>query len=309
MTNKNVIGTKDVAMWIDLINPTAQDLELIAAEYQLDPPIVADCLDPEHLPKYEQLSNGDFFILRTFDLHCSKESDTAQELTRKIAIFKTHKVLITIHRSPLQLLETITHHWQSKKLKEDDLKTIVFDIIDNVFKSYDKPIDTLLDQLEQLEMSIFGAQGAKPFDLIEGYLLKRKSFVFKRLLRSMTDIFTKLSLHKNQSQILKEASESLLFYCEEITESTNSLLNLHISLSQQKTNEAAHQTNEVIRVLTIFSMFLLPLNVVTGIYGMNFDFMPELKWPHGYFFALGLMASIMITIYLWFKSKGWLKLQ
>jgi magnesium transporter len=76
---------------------------------------------------------------------------------------------------------------------------------------------------------------------------------------------------------------------------------MNLSLSM-----ASNRTNDVMRVLTIFSMFLLPLNVVTGIYGMNFELMPELKNPLGYPMALGLMLLLEIVIFVWFRKRGWL---
>jgi magnesium transporter len=77
------------------------------------------------------------------------------------------------------------------------------------------------------------------------------------------------------------------------------LFNIYFSVSSQR-------TNEVIRVLTIFSVFFMPLTFVAGIYGMNFEFMPELRQQWGYPGVIGLMALITLGIYFWFKRKGWL---
>jgi magnesium transporter len=73
-------------------------------------------------------------------------------------------------------------------------------------------------------------------------------------------------------------------------------MNTYLSLSDQK-------NNEVVRLLTIFSVFFLPLTFIAGIYGMNFKFMPELNWKLGYAFTLSLMAIVVIVIYLWFRRK------
>jgi magnesium transporter len=69
---------------------------------------------------------------------------------------------------------------------------------------------------------------------------------------------------------------------------------------------AAQKTNEVVRVLTVFSVFFMPLTFIVGIYGMNFDFMPELKEKWGYPAALIFMAAVTAIIYFWFKRKKWL---
>ncbi|NJL24415.1 MAG: hypothetical protein HC902_04095 [Calothrix sp. SM1_5_4] len=108
-------------------------------------------------------------------------------------------------------------------------------------------------------------------------------------------------------QNVKDEIDGIFFYADEIAESMASLLNLHISLEGQKTNEASRRTNEVMRVLTIFSCFFLPINFIAGIYGMNFENMPELKSEYGYYLVLAGMAGVSLAIFLWFRSKGWLK--
>ena len=100
-------------------------------------------------------------------------------------------------------------------------------------------------------------------------------------------------------QDLKENAEGLYFAADELLEDVNNLVNLQLSL-------AAHQTNEVMRVLTVFSVFFMPLTFLVGIYGMNFEFMPELKHPWGYPGVLSLMLVTSLAIYAWFKRRGWL---
>jgi magnesium transporter len=90
------------------------------------------------------------------------------------------------------------------------------------------------------------------------------------------------------------------FYADELLDDVNNLLSMHIAL-------AAHRTNEVVRVLTIFSVFFLPLTFIVGVYGMNFRFMPELQHPWGYPVVLGAMGIVTLAIYLWFRSRGWLR--
>lgn len=311
MMQKYEFGTKGETQWLDFVNPSTEELEAIGREFALDPSSIHDCLQPDHLPKYELIENTEFVILRAFDDDCHAKADTTQDLTRKIAVFKRANILISIHRSDVSAVAKTRTKWTHKKFGPDSVHLILADLFLNVFTSFDRPIDRALDQLEALEMSIFNVSGAKPFELQEAYVLKRQSFIFRRLLRSTSDIFHKVQFSKSVKgqliQNVRDEFESSMFYTEELTESTTALLNLHVSLSSQRTNEASQQTNEVVRVLTIFSVFLLPLNVVTGIYGMNFKNMPELDSPHGYYMALAAMVGITGTIFLWFRSKGFLR--
>lgn len=103
----------------------------------------------------------------------------------------------------------------------------------------------------------------------------------------------------NQTQVqdLKETVASLILQFDDFLDEANSILNIHLSTTSQK-------TNEVMKLLTIFSAFFLPLTFIVGVYGMNFQFIPELTWEFGYFLTWGIMAGISLVIYLWFKRKN-----
>jgi magnesium transporter len=101
---------------------------------------------------------------------------------------------------------------------------------------------------------------------------------------------------KTALQDIKDKLLSLVLGYDEVLENSNNLLNTYLSVNAQK-------NNDVMKLLTIFSAFFLPLTFVAGIYGMNFENMPELKWQNGYFMTLGVMVIIALVIYLWFKRK------
>jgi len=100
-------------------------------------------------------------------------------------------------------------------------------------------------------------------------------------------------------QDLRENLSTMVFMTDELLEDATSLLNLQISLASQK-------TNEVMRILTVFSVFFMPLNFIAGLYGMNFQNMPELSHPFGYYGVLTLMATTTLLIAMWFYRRGWL---
>lgn len=291
--------------WLDLVDPTVSELEEVARKYGLHPTSVQDCLDPEHLPKFERIDSLTFIILRAFDQSCDPHADTVQELTRKVAIFYTPAFLITVHRKDQPFFATLREKWKNKiQTLPEPAPHLVSDLIHNIFHSYEKPIDRDLDELEKMEMKVFGTQRDKSFEVEEAYYLKRRASVFKRMLKLSADLLPKISgLFEGNTplfQDIRDSMDSLFFFVDELMDNTNSLLNLHLSL-------ASHKLNDVIRVLTVISVFILPLNLITGIYGMNFEKMPELKWAWGYPGALGLMAAIVAGLYFWFRKKGWLK--
>jgi magnesium transporter len=155
-------------------------------------------------------------------------------------------------------------------------------------------------ELDQLEAAIV-LKNQTHTVLRKLYHLKRKAAVCLRILRLTKPIIDNLGENTTAAvhQDLREFHLSLETSYDQTIENANNLLNLYISLSSQR-------TNEVVRVLTLFSVFFMPLTFIVGIYGMNFDFMPELRSPYGYPVVLTLMGIITLGIYRWFKKKKWL---
>jgi magnesium transporter len=182
---------------------------------------------------------------------------------------------------------------------------LILNILDSVVGTFLKPIDVNRGLLESFESKVFRHDG-DTFE--EGYFLKRRASAFKRILRMTIDVLPKLvALYPedlSSIQDVRENSERLYAYVEEFYDNVTSLVGLQLALSNHRLTVASFKTNEVMRILTIFSVFFMPLNLVTGIYGMNFENMPELKWSHGYPLALALMSVITLSIMFYFKRKG-----
>lgn len=310
---------KDFA-WVDVAGPQPDDLADLAARYRLHPTSVADCLEPAHLPKAEEIDGSTFVVVRAFDPQCGDECDTVRELTRKVALFLAPGALITIHRAESPFVRQVWDRYAART----DLKTsaipaerVMLEVISELVASYQPPLSLCLDQLDHLEEEIFGHHTRRKFRLARGYYLKRRANVLKNVLHMTLEPVAKLQAglptgpSSNELnpmfQNLREQIGGLLYSATDVVESTTSLISLHISLQGQRSNEASRRTNEVMRVLTIFSCFFLPVNFIAGIYGMNFQHMPEIAAVWGYPFALSAMAVTSLAVYRWFAKRGWLK--
>jgi magnesium transporter len=123
--------------------------------------------------------------------------------------------------------------------------------------------------------------------------------ITKKLLIIFQNVMDQLEVgRKNKSalQDLKDRLLQLVLKYDEVLENANNLLNSYHSVNSKK-------TNDTIKLLTVFSAFFLPLTFIVGIYGMNFENMPELAWKYGYFFCLGLMVFISVFIFIWFRRR------
>lgn len=300
-------------MWLDIANPTPEELNELAKKYQLHSTSVQDCLQPEHLPKFEQFEEHAFVVLRAYDPECAKDADSVQELTRKLSIFYSDRFIISIHRTDQPFMNGLLQKWGARKKDDPHLTSerVLVDIAMETVNSYHAPVMACLGNLESFEAEIFHTETRRKFRISKGYYVKRKVAVFKHMLHASLEPVKRIGMNAEEIlaphfQNVKEQIDQLYYYANDIQESLHSLVNLHVSLQSQRTNEASRRTNEVMRVLTIFSCFFLPINFIASIYGMNFEIMPELKWAHGYYLSLAAMAVVSFSIYLWFRKKGWL---
>ncbi|WP_026464149.1 CorA family divalent cation transporter [Adhaeribacter aquaticus] len=287
--------------WVDVTDPTEADFMEISDKYKLHPAAVLDSLQPDHLPKYEVINDSIFAIIRVFDKEVGAEGDTVQDLTNKIAIFYGDNFLITVHRLKYPFLEEIKRIFvdTDQCLKPYDL---FIQLVKEVLLTFEKPALKLAADLDYFESKVF-LRRTYNYPLTNGmYWLKRKAEVSKRILNLSKIVLDNLSREKEYDPNIQDAKDvflRLLTMYEEIDNSTNNLLNIYIGLASQR-------TNEIMRVLTIFSVFFLPLTFIVGIYGMNFKYMPELTMRYGYPVVILVMLLITIGIYIWVKKKEWL---
>jgi magnesium transporter len=299
-------------VWIDLVHPTAEELTEIAERYGLHAVAVNDCLDPEHLPKYEAFETHTFIILRACDETADPAGATVQELTRKIAIFFAPRFLITIHRKDQAWLTAIQERPAIERGKQPNrsglLPLLLSQICNAGLDTYLAPMERIESRLDAFETKLFagGVVSSADFrhDLHEIHILKHQVTVYKRLLWRTSDVVQRIVPGAGRAATLfrdvQENAESYHFYADELLDDANTLLNVQLAL-------ASHRTGEVMRVLTVFSVFFLPLTFIVGVYGMNFRFMPELRERWGYPAVLGAMMLVTLAIYRWFRSRGWLR--
>ncbi len=310
MTRSLVLETSEPALeWIDLVDPSEEELHAVAAEYGLFPTLVEDSLEAAHLPKYEKVGDTTFLIVRSFDDRAAPDASTVQELTRKVAVFCGPAFVITIHRVDLPYIRSLREEYrtraaagESERLPHGFAPAIVIDLINAAVDSYAGPLDQAEDDLDRHEATLFAESNLVQL-LRQIHALKRRISMIKRMLWHTLNTVGKLVPAAAPSaplyQDLRESVERLHFQADEMLDDVNNLLNVHLGL-------ASHRTSQTVRVLTVFSVFFMPLTFIVGVYGMNFQFMPELHWRWGYPAVIALMFVITVWIYVWFRRRGWL---
>lgn len=294
--DKATTWSSDHVTWLDITDPTKEELREYSKQYNLDYYALADCLEPAHLPKKETLQDFTFIILRVYDDQ-AKNPSSIQEMSHKIAIFCNEKVILTIHRFHAAIIEEIRSKYLGPGIISETAE-IVTKIMYYVVKSYESSTDMLSVKIDRMERQVFVGRQTR-VTLEQLYYLKNNCRLNRKILSLSKDVIMQhVTTPKDTGalQDVKDLMQKLMLSLDETHDDSANLSVIYLSMVSLK-------TNDVMKVLTIFSAFFMPLTFIVGIYGMNFEFMPELEWRFGYPLIMLVMAIISGAIFWWFKWR------
>ncbi len=286
--------------WVDVEAPTAEDLTFLHERYAINNLLLEDTLDPNHLPKYEEDGDVKFFLLRESTELERKNLNSISDISTKIGIFLLDKTIITIHRMKTKSL-TETKKQLSCMTTETTVRNIALRIALLIMKSFDDESVNLLETMDNIENEIFLKNTNHTNQIRRLYKLKRKSGLNSRVLTVSTDAIDKfklLGLQDSEVSDLKDKHKDVVADFDHLNIQVTNLIGMFLALSDQK-------ANQVMKVLAVYSVYFLPITFIAGVYGMNFDNMPELHHKNGYFFTLGLMAVVVICTFIYARRKQW----
>lgn len=280
--------------WLDVKCPSEEQFADIAKEFNLEIFAVRDSLEPGHLPKIEKIKDFNFVILRAYTANENDNISTVEELSNKVAFFYNENQLITIHRTPFLFLENLS---KSEK-KYNSIYDLLMVIFKQIVLTYTEPSQWQTSQIDEVEKTIFLKSHSK-ISLEDLYFQKAETRISKKLLVLTQNVINQIIVPEKNLTALQDVKDNLvklILEYEEALENANNLMNTYLSVTAQK-------SNDVMKLLTIFSAFFLPLTFIAGVYGMNFDFMPELRWKYGYLYVFIFMVILSVLIFIWFKRK------
>ncbi|MFP7657474.1 MULTISPECIES: magnesium transporter CorA family protein [Chryseobacterium] len=286
--------------WVDVEAPTPEDLQFLHERYEINNLLLEDTLDPNHLPKYEEDGNVKFFLLRESTELERKNLNTISDISTKIGIFLLENTIITVHRMKTRSI-TETKKQLSSSTTDSSPENIALMIALLIMKSFDDESISLLETMDNIENEIFLKNTNHTTQIRRLYKLKRKSGLNSRVLIISTDAVDKfklLNLRDSEFVDLKDKHKDVVADFDHLNIQITNLISMFLALSDQK-------ANQVMKVLAIYSVYFLPITFIAGVYGMNFDNMPELHHKHGYYFTLGLMALIVIVTFIYARRKQW----
>ena len=287
--------------WLNIIGNDANDIDILRKKYAFNELAITDSLRERHPPKFESFDDYILIILRPIQV----QSDLSSEF-KQAALFLGGNYLVTKTFESVPVIERIWQNYEENDFdKSRSVRNIVYKIFRKVADDYLNSIYKIESRLEEIEDII--ENDAKEIYLTE--LTKYNSSLRKivRNLEYQEKVAQNLINHdadnlsdqlSHEYKDVYEQIERTLTLAKMYQGLCNDLINAHISIT-------SHKVNQVVKILTIVTVLFLPLSFIVGLYGMNFEFIPELKLKYGYFYVLGLMVIIEIFLIFLLRKLKW----
>lgn len=297
-------------LWADLVGHHPHEARLLRA-FGVGSLVMEDMLDEETYPKTEDHGGYLFTVVHGLDLAGSTVDGAFELATTEIDALLARDWLITHAAAPHEVLHAVADALSAGRVAIPQTPArLLHLLLDTAVDEYEPFIDRFIPaRIDDIEDELFAP---RPSSLArrEIYLRRRDVIRIQRVAAPQAEAVRVLAVLARQGEVVR-AREALLFddiadRLDRVASTTRSLREQLDSAFEHYHSAIATQQNEIVRVLTLVSTVLLPLTVITGIYGMNFQFMPELDEPWGYPFALTLCAAVVSGALALFRARGWI---
>ena len=289
-------------VWVDVSDPTSLDFDSLAKQFGFHPLSIEDCRHQHQRPKVEEFP-GYYFIV----LYEAVLNDVGRLQLGELGIFLGKNYLVTVHSEPIRAIETAERLWRSwTDLAERGTGLLAYLLIDAVVDDYLPLLDTVSDRMDSLEDQIFADFQAESLEEI--FRIKKELLVLRRAVTPLRDVFNTL-LRREQPIFSRETHtyfQDVFDHLIRVADTIDTLRDMIGSMMDAYLSISGNRMNLIMKRLTSIATILMSVTLVAGIYGMNFDYMPELKWRYGYVGALLSMLIVGLAIYSHFRRIKWL---
>jgi magnesium transporter len=293
----------DTLVWADLVTPTAEELDQMGEEFGIHPLALEDCRNRHQRPKVDEYSDHVFLVA----YGAEPASQESRRLLHEVDIIAGKQFLLTLHSgSPLDTHAVARRVRAHPELAPSGAGFLLYVVLDQLVDSFFPTLDTIGSRVEDLEETIFDGEPRRIQTAI--YNLRRDLIAIRRVTGPMRDTMVVL-LRRDLGLFTPEAHrylQDIYDHLIRVVEQIEDYQDLTSGALEVNLSVASNRVNEVAKTLTAWAAIFAAITLVTGIYGMNFQHMPELGWRFGYAFALGVMTASAGGLWLFFRRRHWL---
>ncbi|CAH0210294.1 Cobalt/magnesium transport protein CorA [Arthrobacter sp. Bi83] len=296
--------------WIGLYRPTEPEMAAVAAEFGLHELAVEDAISAHQRPKLERYGDNLFTVLRP----ARYIDDTETVEFGELHIFTGKNFVVTIRHAEMSGVGQVRRRLEARPdLLRHGPEAVLYALLDKVVDDYAPVVAGLENDIDEIEDQLFAGDSTVSRRIYE---LAREVIQFQRAIHPLPEMMQQLKRGFEKYVVDTDLQHSLRDvedHVERVISRANSFrdllqnaLTLDGTLTANRQNEASAEQNEQVKKISSWAAIFFAPSFVAGVYGMNFDHMPELHWVFGYPMAIGLMAGTAGLMYAIFKRKGWL---
>ena len=295
--------SKQGLIWVDISETTEGDGKFLEKGFHFHHLAIEDCISGQiHPPKIDDF--GEYIFIIVHGINYATESDIVE--TAELAIFLGKHFVISNHHAPLYSVREVEQMIESddrvmKRGADFLAHTLVDALVDNVMPT----IDSMSNVAEEIEEEVI--RKPQPVTLDGIMKLKRSTMRVHRVMAPQREVLNRLS----RGEFLMIKPETQIYY-RDVYDHVVRVEDLNQTIRDRADNalstylsSVANRQNETMRVLSVVATIFLPLTLLAGIYGMNFEYMPELQWRWGYFMVLGIILLVVLIVIWRFWVSGW----
>jgi magnesium transporter len=290
-------------VWVGLYEPTEEEFDKLTREFDLHPLAVEDAIHAHQRPKIEVYDDMLFLVLKTARY---VDPDEVVEIG-ELLVFAGPDYLITVrHGEASELQEARRALERDQERMTCGPSAALHAILDKVVDDYTPALDGLNNDIDEVEQELFSGKRVNPGERI--YRLQREVLEFRRAVAPLVEPVDRLArgqyehVHQDVRDYFRDVSDHLIRARDQL----DNMRDLLAGSLQANLAQVAVRQNEDMRRISAWVAIIAVPTMLAGIYGMNFDHMPELRWELGYPAVLLVMATICTALYRYFKRSGWL---
>jgi magnesium transporter len=282
--------------WVDFEEPTNEETKLLSEFFHFHPLAIEDCLHFIQRPNMNYYDGVLFFVL-----HSLSKTIRCEE----IDIFVGENYVVTFHKEKDEAIDIVKQKlFACKEMEKVGPLYVLHSIIDELVDCYFPILHQIEDKLNEYEEK----EASSKKIIEEVYEIRRDLIRLRKTIIPMRDLLYRM-INSKRIQDTKQIHHYFSDIYDHLMKLTDMVASNQEVTSDMRENYMSIQSNRmnsIMMTLTVITTIFMPLTFIVGVYGMNFDHMPELHWKYGYFITLGIMVIIVMVMIFWFYKKGWL---
>jgi len=303
-----VLADKSLCLWLDLESPSEEELKVLEKYFHLTPLTIEDIGPEPERAKIESFSDYLVMVIHSLEFNDQTNEFTTPELD----LILGHNFLISTHHQPINSLGEIRDVEEKTSLAmRQGADFLLYSLVDSVVDAYFPILDKLSDRIDTLEDTIVSKPS--PDILTTIFALKRSLVDIRKTVTPQRDIFYQLSREdlafiKGKQMYFRDVYDHLIRIADEL----DTYRDLMAGTLDAYLSTVSNNLNEVMKRLTVIATIFMPITFITGVFGMNFAFAPQVEWDSGPFYGwwfwgvLVVMALITLGQIVYFRKKKWM---